>query len=92
MIQISMNSHYREALPQLHEVLKFNLEEIHAVDLYYNDGDPRVRESFFKLVIPRGRDRSSIAVVYIQEGTFWVSFGELTETESKTIRHWIKNI
>jgi len=84
-----MNAKYREALPHLHEELKFRLEEITATDLYYNDGDYRVRQSFFKLVLPR---EGSVAVVYIQEGNFWVSFGSLTESESQAIRDWIGSI
>jgi hypothetical protein len=82
-----MNVNYREALPHLHKVLVFHLEEISAVDLFYNDGDSRVRESLFKLVLPR--ENHSVAVVYIQEGSFWVSFGSLTERETQAIHDWI---
>jgi hypothetical protein len=77
-----MNSKYREALPLLYERVAFTLEEITAVDLFYTDGDSRVRQSFFKLVFPK-------AIVYIQEGSWWVSFGSLTDKESLAIHEWI---
>ena len=77
-----MNSKYREALPLLYEQVTFDLEEITAVDLFYTDGDSRVRQSFFKLVFPK-------AIVYIQEGSWWVSFGSLTDKESLAIHEWI---
>jgi len=77
-----MNSKYREALPLLYEQVTFALEEITAVDLFYTDGDSRVRQSFFKLVFPK-------AIVYIQEGSWWVSFGSLTDKESLAIHEWI---
>ena len=77
-----MNSKYREALPLLYEQVKFTLEEITALDLFYNDGDSRIRLSFFKLVFPK-------AIVYIQEGSWWVSFGSLTDKESLAIHEWI---
>ncbi len=80
-----MNSKYREALPFLLEKVKFDLEEITALDLFYNDGDPRVRQSFFKLVFPK-------AIVYIQEGSWWVSFGTLTDKESLAIHEWIDEL
>jgi hypothetical protein len=77
-----MNSKYREALPLLYEQVTFDLEEITAVDLFYTDGDSRIRQSFFKLVFPK-------AIVYIQEGSWWVSFGSLTDKESLAIHEWI---
>ena len=80
-----MSSKYRDALPDLKAKVSFEVEEITALDLFYNDGDFRVRNSFFKLVFPK-------AVVYIQEGTWWVSFGSLTEKESLAIREWIDQI
>ena len=80
-----MNAKYREALPLLLEKVKFDLEEITALDLFYNDGDPRVRQSFFKLVFPK-------AIVYIQEGSWWVSFGTLTDKESLAIHEWIDEL
>lgn len=85
-----MNSKYREALPHLYKVLQCSLEEISALDLFYNDGDSRVRDSFFKLVL--SRENHSIAVVYIQEGGFWLSLGSLTQDESQAIRDWLANI
>jgi hypothetical protein len=85
-----MNARYREALPLLHNILKFQLEEISSLDLFYTDGDPRVRESFFKLVI--SREKSSVTVVYIQEKTFWVSFGSLSEAQSQALDHWMQDL
>jgi hypothetical protein len=85
-----MNSKYREALPFLHDKLKFDLEEISATDLFYNDGDSRVLQSFFKLVLTRSNH--SVAVVYIQEGTFWVSFGSLTDAEKTALQEWIHSL
>jgi hypothetical protein len=77
-----MNAKYREALPLLYEKVKFQLEEITALDLFYNDGDARVRQSFFKLIFPN-------ATVYIFHGGWWVSYGSLTDKESLAIHDWI---
>lgn len=79
-----MNAKLRDALPTLHEQLPFHLEEISGADIYYNDGDSRVLQSFFKLVFPK-------AVAYIGDKTFWVSFGFLTESELNTLRKWMEN-
>lgn len=77
-----MNSKYREALPLLKQQIAFEVEDITALDLFYNDGDARVRNSFFKLVFSR-------TVVYIFEGGWWVSYGSLTDKESLAIHEWI---
>ena len=77
-----MNAKYREALPLLHDKVKFDLEEITALDLFYTDGDARVRQSFFKLVFPK-------ATVYIYQGGWWISYGSLTDKESLAIHEWI---
>lgn len=80
-----MNSKYREALPDLKAKVSFEVEDISALDLFYNDGDFRVRNSFFKLVFPT-------AVVYIQEGAWWVSYGRLEDKESLAIHEWIDSL
>ncbi len=77
-----MNAKYREALPLLYEKVNFQLEEITALDLFYTDGDARVRQSFFKLIFPN-------ATVYIFHGGWWVSYGSLTDKESLAIHDWI---
>jgi hypothetical protein len=82
-----MNSKYRDALPELKAKVSFKVEEISGVDLFYNDGDSRVRNSFFKLVFTR--ENHSVCVVYIQEGSWWVSYGSLTDKESLAIHDWI---
>lgn len=82
-----MNKHYRETIPQLQENLSFELEEITSLDLFYNDGDSRVRSSYFKLVV-KGENKSS-TVVYIQEKTYWVSFGSLTKSQETILNEWI---
>ncbi len=79
-----MSTHlkYRDALPLLAAKVKFTLEEISGVDLFYTDGDPRVKQSFFKLRFPK-------AVVYVYEGGWWISYGSLTDAESLAIHDWI---
>jgi hypothetical protein len=77
-----MNSKYRDALPLLQSKLQVQVEEITALDLFYTDGDSRVRNSFFKLIFPK-------AVVYIYEGGLWISYGGLTNEESFAIHDWI---
>ena len=77
-----MNAKYREALPVLKQSIAFELEEITGADLYYSDGDARVRNSFFKLVFPK-------AVVYIYEGGYWISYGSLQEKESSALQEWL---
>ena len=85
-----MSKNYRESLPLLDEKLNFRVEEITATDLFYNDGDQRVLQSFFKLVLTR--EDHSVAVVYISETTYWVSFGTLTPAERSTLDEWMKSI
>jgi hypothetical protein len=85
-----MSKNYRESLHLLEGKLKFRVDEITATDLFYNDGDQRVLQSFFKLVLTR--EDSSVAVVFICETTYWVSFGSLTAAERTTLDEWMKNI
>lgn len=82
-----MNSKYRNALPLLKQHIVFEVEELSALDLFYNDGDSRVMKSFFKLLFKR--ENHSVAVVYIYEGGWWVSYGSLTDKESLAIHEWI---
>lgn len=76
---------YREAIPLLKEKISFEVEEITAVDVFYNDGDSRVRNSFFKLIFPK-------AIVYIYEYGWWISYGGLTDKESLAIHDWIDEL
>ena len=85
-----MNVSYRTALPLLREKIKFELEEITSLDLFYNDGDSRVSQSFFKLLV--SREGYSVTVVYIAEGSFWVSFGNLSDEERSILDEWIKTV
>ena len=80
-----MSKKYSDALPLLQAKISFRLEKISALDLFYTDGDERVRKSFFKLIFPK-------AVVYIYEGGWWVSFGSLTDKESLAIHDWIDEL
>jgi hypothetical protein len=80
-----MNKKYENALPLLAEKVAFQMQIISALDLYYNDGDARVKASFFKLIFPK-------AVVYIYEGGWWVSYGSLTDAESLAIHDWIDDL
>lgn len=84
-----MTNNYRDALSLLEGKLQFKLEEITATDLFYNDGDQRILQSFFKLIIPRG---SSLTVVYIAEESYWVSFGSLTNNERHILDEWMNNL
>lgn len=80
-----MNRKYRDALPLLASKITFQVEELSALDLFYNDGDSRVVKSYFKLVFPK-------AVVYIYEGGWWVSYGHLEDKESLAIHDWIDEL
>lgn len=82
-----MDIKYREALYLLEEKLKFQVNTITPLDVFYNDGDIRVRDGFFRLIFTREKDKTT--VVYIYEGGFWVSYGELTEEERRIIQTWI---
>lgn len=77
-----MDSKYRQAIPLLMKEIQFVVEDINALDLFYTDGDSRVRESFFKLLFPK-------AVVFIYKGGWWISYGSLTDKESLAIHDWI---
>ena len=78
---------YRDALPHLQKKIQFQVEEVTALDLYYNDGDSRVLNSFFKLVF--SRKNNSVSVVFIYEGGSYISHGYLTDEESLAIHDWI---
>jgi hypothetical protein len=79
---MSLPKKYREALPLLAAKVRFQVEEVSALDLFYTDGDARVSRSFFKLRFPG-------AVVYIYEGGWWVSYGSLSDKESLAVHDWI---
>lgn len=83
-----MNTKYRNALPLLQSQVAFEVEEITALDMFYNDGDARVAQSLFKLVLTR--EKQSVTVVYIQEKTYWVSFGSLHPIEEDHLRTWLQ--
>lgn len=86
-----MQAKYREALSTLETQIKFTVHEISATDMYYSDGDDRVRKSMFKLVFSHENDRIS-AIVYIYPHGWWVSWGTLTDKESLAIHDWIDEL
>lgn len=75
---------YRKVFEELQTQFNFTIHDVEATDIYYNDGDSRVRQSYFKLVFSQQIDRIS-SIVFIYPNGWCVSWGSLSDKESLAI-------
>ena len=82
---------YREAFVELQKQFQFGIHDVEATDIYYNDGDSRILQSYFKLIFSHANDKIS-SIVFIYPHGWCVSWGSLTDKESLAIHDLIDSL